>query len=162
MKNNQVYLEEVCDFLKHFGYPDAQPVDSYSADIEVPSQGINIQVFDGGWDDKEEAVLFLGSEYPEGFDWRLLKADYALFVTPYRYHLVDTASLLEFILNNEFHKKNKVKTRKRSESIVVRVRMPWIVYGLQPDIKTFSRPDYSDEEKLYKEFEELCPDCGYP
>ncbi len=153
MKIHNAYLNEICNFFIDSGYSDAHIVNSYKADIEIPSFDIKVQVFEGGWDQDETTELFIGSEYSDGFSWRLLESDYVFFLAPKRYYLIDSHSLLEFILNNNFHQTHRVTPKKRPESIVIKIRLPWFAFGLQPDIKIFSR--FADSETGIKEYEQF-------
>ena len=151
---NKIHTEEVCKFLGHLGYPDASIVDSYGSDIEVTSLGEKIQIFDGGWNQDQEIYLFLGLEKEDGFYWRLLDCNYVILVTPNRFHIVNSRSLLEFILANKFVRTHRVIPRKNKEAITIKIRIPYLVYGI-PDLRTFNRPAWDEEKELDNPFFEI-------
>jgi len=154
LSRNKIHAEEICNFLKHLGYTDASITDSYGSDIEVISLGERIQTFDGGWDSDQEIHVFLGLEKEDGFYWRLLDCNYVIFVTPNRFHIVSSRSLLEFILANSFVRTHRVIPRKNKEAIIVKIRIPYLVYGI-PDLRTFNRPEWGEEEKLENPYFEI-------
>ena len=144
---NKFYVEEVCNFLQHLGYKDAIVIEnSYGSDIEVTSLGEKIQIFDGGWDQDQSIHIFLGYEREDGLYWRLLDCNTVILVTPNRFHIMSSKSLLELILSNKWHRTNRVPARKNKEVILIKVRIPWIVWTL-PELRTFNRPTSKDEEE---------------
>ena len=153
---NKIHAEEVCNFLKYLGYPNASAIETYGCDIEVASLGEKIQIFDGGWNPDQEIYLFLGLEKEDGFYWRLLDCNYVILVTPNRFHIVSSRSLLEFILANGFIRTHRVIPRKSKEAIVVKIRIPYLVYGI-PDLRTFNRPEWGEDEKLENPYFEFSP-----
>ena len=140
---NKIHAEEVCNFLKHIGYPDASIVDAYGCDIEVTSLGEKVQIFDGGWDQDQNIHLFLGYERDDGLHWRLLDCNSVILVVPDRFHIVPSRSLLETILANKWHCTNRVPSRKNKEVLLIKVRSPFLVHGIS-DLRTFSRETFEE------------------
>ncbi len=132
MKKIKQNLEQIINFLRAKDYADAQASEEYGHDIYIPSIDVKLKIFEG-WDDQTQSVfIYVGRNSNDGYEWDLLNANYAIIVTPKIYLIATTHSLLEFIINNQFHSENRYKKAKPG-NIIAKLRLSWLTHALPID-----------------------------
>jgi len=156
MKLSDTTINEVLTFYQNQGFPDIYVRRSYVSDLIIPPNDLGVIVEEENWTDKTVSI-FLGKQEDGDPIWRLPRVDYVHIITENRHHIISAELLQNFIETNDLHITNKVKSK--SGSIVVRIPVSWVVYGL-PDVQTFTRPAPGDEDQTIRGFEPLCAGCG--
>ena len=158
MKLSDTTINEVLKFYRDQGFPDMYIQRSYVSDLIIPPDDLRVIVEEEDYSGEKTVSIFLG-RYEDGDPtWRLPRVDYVHFLTENRHHIIPANLLQDFIETNNLHVTHKFKTR--GDNIVVKIPISWIVYGLQPDIQTFTRPAPGDEDQTIKGFLPLCLECG--
>jgi hypothetical protein len=158
MKLSDTTINEVLGFYQDQGFPDIYIHRSYVSDLITPPDDLKIIVEEEDYSGEKTVTIFLGKQEDGDPNWRLPRIDYVHLITESRHHIISAELLQSFIEMNDLHITNKVKAR--GANIVVRIPISWIVYGLQPDIQTFTRPVAADEDQTIKGFRPLCSECG--
>lgn len=158
MKLSTTIIEQICGFYKQQGFPDAYVYRTYVSDLIIPPDDTKIIVEEVDYSGEKTVSIYLGKQEDGDPAWRLPKIDYVHLATEDRHHIIAADLLQSFIEINDLHITNKVKAR--GASIVVRIPISWIVYGLQPDIQTFTRPGPADEIQTIQGLKPLCFECG--
>lgn len=159
MKPHEIKIEEELRFYQAQGFPDTYIYQAYISDLIIPPDNTSILVEEEDYLPEKTISIFLGKQEEDGDpSWRLRKVDYIHIISENRRHIVSADLLQDFIETNNLHVTNRIKTR--GASIVVRIPISWIVYGLQPDIQTFTRPGLADEIQTIQGFKPLCFECG--